>query len=128
MGGVFEYPVEFNTSHYKKDVTIEIKSDLKEPTVKYADPGSWGIRDFFIFFTRCHFLCKWCNGETEKHCTNCEPMFVLRNNECVCKPRHYRVIPTGCEDMNCTSCIPCNPSCGECNGPTTVDCKNCLSN
>ena len=126
-GGNLETLIAFNTTHFVQNLDLVIKSDIKASISNLQPTAYWGLRDFQLFYTECHFLCKWCIGETEKHCINCEPMFVLRNNQCFCKPRHYRVIPTGCQDHNCTSCIPCNPACGNCDGPTTVDCKNCLS-
>ena len=56
--------VEAEGGHSDEELNIQISSTLNED----AKNESWGVRDFFLFYTSCAKACAECSGPTEKDC------------------------------------------------------------
>lgn len=80
----------------------------------------------------CHGSCKTCAGNMAYQCTSCEFLsnMVLAiqatgtagQGVCTCDKKFFL------DPNNISKCLPCDPTCLTCNGPSSSSCTSCLAN
>ena len=45
--------------------------------------GSWGLRSFRLYLSKCYETCLGCSGPKINNCSICKDGYILHNFECV---------------------------------------------
>jgi len=65
--------VEAEGTHSSEELNIKITSTLNED----ANNESWGVRDFFIYYSACAKSCHECTGPKESDCSKCQENYAV---------------------------------------------------
>jgi len=69
----------------------------------------------------CDVFCAECSS-FDGSCSSCieDPGIELKGDACVCKDGYYEVKENGIK-----KCVPCDPLCATCSGPSSSECDSC---
>lgn len=65
--------VDAEGGHSDDELDIKISATINED----ANNESWGIRDFFIYYTACAKSCNECSGPKLTDCTKCQDNWAV---------------------------------------------------
>ncbi|EAR90268.2 zinc finger lsd1 subclass family protein (macronuclear) [Tetrahymena thermophila SB210] len=87
--------------------------------------ASFSLGEFKAYYILNEPLCasySYPQNNANPTCQTCAPNAKLTNNACACNDGYYfKYIPSKLDGI----CLPCNPACSRCSGPSVYSCSTC---
>eukprot|EP00966_Prymnesium_polylepis_P280326 6477245-Prymnesium_polylepis.1 len=96
--------------------------------------GRWGLTTSFDSTVSestcelCSHLCKTCSGPNATACLSCDTASgapFLHSSQCLAQCPSVGFYALIEQETGSGSCLPCDPSCSECTGPSSTSCSSC---